>query len=143
MLYVAFRNRGYSNDIIQEGLKETDWTKRDYYRTRALKEKDKAIPAGGAVFSIQIDPSISAALQAGFAINLSHIQSTSTAAADEEVQRALGTNLRSVFPNRGLVALKAARKLRAVCGGGQVDHKHTNTDTQMQVIQRTNADTIT
>jgi hypothetical protein len=128
MLFQAFKNRGYSKRMLKGALGPLGWEWRDYYREKALKPKIREVPGGGAVFSIQIDPAIDAALKAGFSIDLERIRATRTGGADEEVREALGASLQSVFPRKGLVALKAAPKLRALMGGGQIHEPPASED---------------
>jgi len=128
MLFQAFKNRGYPKHMLKSALGSLGWEWRDYYREKALKPKIREVPGGGAVFSIQIDPAIDAALKAGFSIDLERIRATSTAGSEEEVREALGASLESVFPRKGLVALKAAPKLRALMGGGQIQEPPANED---------------
>ena len=128
MLFQAFKNRGYSKRMLKGALGPLGWKWRDYYREKALKPKIREVPGGGAVFSIQIDPAIDAALKAGFSIDLERIRATRTGGADEEVREALGASLQSVFPRKGLVALSAAPKLRALMGGGQIHEPPASED---------------
>ena len=128
MLFQAFKNRGYPKHMLKGALESLGWEWRDYYREKALKPKIREVPGGGAVFSIQIDPAIDAALKAGFSIDLERIRATRTAGSEEEVREALGASLESVFPRKGLVALKAAPKLRALMGGGQIQEPPANED---------------
>ena len=128
MLFQAFKRRGYSKRMLKEALGPLGWERRNYYREKALRPKVREVPGGGAVFSIQIDPAIDAALKAGFSIDLERIRAIGTRGADEEVRKALGASLRSVFPSKGLIALKAAPKLRALMGGGQINEKLANAD---------------
>lgn len=114
MLYHAFRNRAYAHNMIKKGLTMIDWQKREYYRNKGLQNKIRSIPGGGAVLSTRIDPVMQTLYRAGFKIDLAAIRATSTVTADDDVRRALGHNLCSVFPKTGMIALKAAPKLKAL-----------------------------
>jgi len=114
MLYHAFKNRGYTHKMLIQGLGQLDWSKREFYRAKGLQPKIRHVPGGGAVFSTQIDPVMEMAIQEGFKLNLDWIRNTSTITADQEIKEKLGHNLTSIFPTHGMVALKAAPKLKGL-----------------------------
>jgi len=66
------------------------------------------------VFSTQIDPVMQMAIRQGFKLNLNWIRTTSTITADQEIKETLGHSLTSIFPTHGMVALKAAPKLKGL-----------------------------
>ena len=109
-LYHAFRNRAYAQNL----LTIIDWQKRDYYRSKGLQDKIRSVPGRRAVFSVGIDPVMKTLYRAGFKIDLAAIRATSTVTADDDVRKALGDNLCSVFSKTGMIALKAAPKPKAL-----------------------------
>jgi hypothetical protein len=113
-LYNAFRDRGYSERMLEQMMRLLDWSCRSYLRSKALTPKAKVVPGGGAVFSPQYDPVIRAYLRLGGGVDLQGIRSISTRGASDEVQRSLGPNLTTVFPKKGAIAPRAAPKLKAV-----------------------------
>jgi len=54
------------------------------------------------------------AIRQGFKLNLNWIRTTSTITADQEIKETLGHSLTSIFPTHGMVALKAAPKLKGL-----------------------------